>query len=148
MTPSESLVSANSAPVFSGVPTAPASSGVVVIFDTIRPIEDVPLPPGFEDIDDLVERLEEPEDQRKLFAVARAEIARKMPLSLASLRLERGLSQKQLALRMGTSQSHVARIESGSLKIYLETANHLANELNVSLDVVNAACGYDKKQSE
>ncbi|WP_175104891.1 helix-turn-helix domain-containing protein [Pararobbsia alpina] len=70
-------------------------------------------------------------------AAARARIAPDLydvPLTLAALRLSRGFSQAALAARLGTSQSHVAKIESGKLKIQFETAAALADALNISLD--------------
>lgn len=54
--------------------------------------------------------------------------------SLRALRLERGLSQAQLADLMGTSQPHIARIENGTAQIMFDTAAKLASALGVSLD--------------
>lgn len=70
-------------------------------------------------------------------AAARARIAPDLydvPQTLAALRLSRGLSQMALAARLGTSQSHIAKIESGKLKIQFDTAAALADALNISLD--------------
>jgi ribosome-binding protein aMBF1 (putative translation factor) len=72
-------------------------------------------------------------------AAARARIAPDLydvPLTLGALRLSRGLSQAALATRLGTSQSHVAKIESGKLNIQFETAAALADALDVSLDAL------------
>ncbi|AZR94578.1 hypothetical protein BBB39_12920 [Bordetella trematum] len=60
------------------------------------------------------------------------------PQSLAKMRLQKGLSQTQLADLIGTSQSHIAKIEAGQVRIYLDTANRLAVALSVSLDKLNA----------
>ncbi|NNH19152.1 helix-turn-helix transcriptional regulator [Bordetella trematum] len=54
------------------------------------------------------------------------------------MRLQKGLSQTQLADLIGTSQSHIAKIEAGQVRIYLDTANRLAVALSVSLDKLNA----------
>lgn len=54
--------------------------------------------------------------------------------TLAGLRLLRGMSQHQLAAAVGTSQPHIAKIEAGAFRIYLDTAIRLADALNVSLD--------------
>ncbi|WP_017234958.1 helix-turn-helix domain-containing protein [Pandoraea sp. B-6] len=56
------------------------------------------------------------------------------PDSLAKLRLSRGLSQQELARLTCTSQSHIAKIEAGSVKMFLDTAIKLADALGVSLD--------------
>ncbi|MHB0868059.1 MAG: helix-turn-helix domain-containing protein [Chloroflexota bacterium] len=45
---------------------------------------------------------------------------------LAALRVKRGLTQTQVAARMGTSQSVVARIESGEIDVKLSTLEKYA----------------------
>jgi DNA-binding XRE family transcriptional regulator len=54
--------------------------------------------------------------------------------SLATLRLNRGLSQSQLAQMIGTSQPHIAKIEAGSGIPNWATVVKIADVLNVSLD--------------
>lgn len=54
--------------------------------------------------------------------------------TLSNKRLAKGLSQAQLAEMIGTSQSHIAKIEAGSVNIYLDTAAKLAKALAISLD--------------
>lgn len=48
---------------------------------------------------------------------------------LVSARLENGLSQTEVAARMGTSQSAVARLESGDLDARLSTLERYAAAL-------------------
>lgn len=48
---------------------------------------------------------------------------------LVSARLENGLSQTEIAARMGTSQSAVARLESGDLDARLSTLERYAAAL-------------------
>lgn len=55
------------------------------------------------------------------------------PDSLAKARLSKGLSQAQLAEAIGTSQSHIAKIESGQVRIYLDTARRLAEALSLDM---------------
>lgn len=62
------------------------------------------------------------------------EIDELVPDSLAKLRLRRGMSQTQLAQILKTSQSHIAKIESGTVKLYWQTATKLADALDISLD--------------
>ena len=50
-------------------------------------------------------------------------------------RLTAGLSQKQLAARIGTSQSAVARLESGAYRPRVETLLKLADALHVMFEV-------------
>ena len=61
----------------------------------------------------------------------------RMTDDLVARRLELGLSQTEVAARMGTSQSAVARLESGDADVRLSTleryAAALGQELNLSL---------------
>ncbi len=53
---------------------------------------------------------------------------------LAAARRERGLSQTEIAARMGTSQSAVARLESGGLDARLSTLERYAAALGRTVD--------------
>ena len=53
---------------------------------------------------------------------------------LARARRESGLSQTELAARMGTSQSAVARLESGELDARLSTLERYAAALGRAVD--------------
>ena len=53
---------------------------------------------------------------------------------LAAARRESGLSQTELAARMGTSQSAVARLESGELDARLSTLERYAAALGRAVD--------------
>jgi transcriptional regulator with XRE-family HTH domain len=66
-----------------------------------------------------------------------AEIAkrrRELTESLVSARVAEGLSQTEVAARMGTSQSSVARLESGSADVRLSTLERYAAALGHRLD--------------
>jgi transcriptional regulator with XRE-family HTH domain len=52
---------------------------------------------------------------------------------IVALRLKRGLSQKELARRVGTTQSTIARIENGSQNLSLRTINRLARALGATV---------------
>lgn len=54
--------------------------------------------------------------------------------ALITRRLELGLSQTQVAARMGTSQSAVARLESGTADLRLSTLERYAAALGQILD--------------
>jgi transcriptional regulator with XRE-family HTH domain len=62
--------------------------------------------------------------------------ARRRALSaeLAARRAEQGLSQTEVAARMGTSQSAVARLESGEADVRLSTLERYAAALDHRLD--------------
>jgi transcriptional regulator with XRE-family HTH domain len=54
--------------------------------------------------------------------------------ALLASRVEQGLSQTQVAARMGTSQSAVARLESGEADLRLSTLERYAAALGQRLD--------------
>lgn len=54
--------------------------------------------------------------------------------SLAKWRLMKGLTQQGLAEILGTSQSHVAKIEAGKVNIQFDTAIKLSKSLDISLN--------------
>ncbi|MBB2930991.1 helix-turn-helix domain-containing protein [Paraburkholderia silvatlantica] len=56
------------------------------------------------------------------------------PDSIAAARLRAGLSQAKLAEAIGTSQSHIAKIEAGKVQIQFATAAQLADALKITLD--------------
>jgi transcriptional regulator with XRE-family HTH domain len=64
-----------------------------------------------------------------------AERRRALAGALADERLALGLSQTEVAARMGTSQSAVARLESGDADIRLSTLERYAAALGHRLDV-------------
>jgi len=57
---------------------------------------------------------------------------------IIKLRLEKGLSQKDLAERVGTKQSAISRLENGeynpSIEFLSKVANALGKELNVKFN--------------
>jgi DNA-binding XRE family transcriptional regulator len=59
--------------------------------------------------------------------------------SLTVLRLKKGLSQKQLADAIGTSQAAVSRLEAGEQEPRLTTLRKLAAALEVDLDTLAGA---------
>lgn len=54
--------------------------------------------------------------------------------SLRAIRLQAGFSQKKLAGLIGTSQSHIAKIETGKADPQLSTLNKLAKALNMTTE--------------
>lgn len=64
-----------------------------------------------------------------------AERQRELGAELASRRQVLGLSQTEVAARMGTSQSAVARLEAGALDVRLSTLARYARALGDDVDV-------------
>jgi len=93
------------------------------------------------DIDDLILALEADNGQDFLSDERRwvGEIALGDRDDLASLRLKAGLSQKQLAERMGMKQPQLARIERGRHDVKVSMIRRLAEALDVSESTVYEA---------
>lgn len=64
-------------------------------------------------------------------AVGEAWYGSESPKTLAYFRLRQGWSQKELAGRMGTSQSYIARLEAGAVDPQVSTLRRLAAVLMV-----------------
>jgi putative transcriptional regulator len=70
----------------------------------------------------------------------RRERARRSPYEaiarkVLKLRMDHDLSQQQLATRVGTSHSQIARIESGQYRPTVETLHRIAEAFDFDLDV-------------
>lgn len=63
-----------------------------------------------------------------------AERRRSLAAALTAARVEQGLSQTQVAARMGTSQSAVARLEAGDGDLRLSTLERYAAAVGQQLD--------------
>ncbi|MDA8300196.1 MAG: helix-turn-helix transcriptional regulator [Actinomycetota bacterium] len=63
-----------------------------------------------------------------------AEQRRSLAAALVAKRVELGLSQTEVAARMGTSQSAVARLESGQADLRLSTLERYAAAIGQRLD--------------
>jgi len=85
------------------------------------------------DFDDyLAEELKDPEAKR-LFD----EYGRQLEISYKILqtRKQKGLSQAELAKKIGTNQSNVARIESGQQNVTIKLLDRIAFALDMQLEV-------------
>lgn len=95
-----------------------------------------PLPEGFVDIDQLVEHAEKDPVASEAIAAGRRAVAENYyaeePRALAWYRLSKGWSQKELAARMSTSQSYIARLEAGDIDPQVSTLTRLAAVLGVT----------------
>ncbi|MDC9991785.1 helix-turn-helix transcriptional regulator, partial [Shigella flexneri] len=73
-------------------------------------------------------------------AVEQFEEQLKASVLLSELREREDYTQKELAELAGTSQSTVARIESGTMNVTFDTLAHIVNAMGYKL-------GYQKKDS-
>lgn len=78
------------------------------------------------------ERLTVPEAQQAYQEAARAF---RIGEEVRRLRIERGLSQQELAERIGLSQSVIARLEAGGVEPRLSTLDRVAKALGVEVEV-------------
>ena len=56
-------------------------------------------------------------------------------VTLMQLREKEGLTQRELAIKAGKPQSTIARIESGSVNVRLDTLTEIANAVGKTLTV-------------
>ncbi|MEO6081281.1 MAG: helix-turn-helix transcriptional regulator [Steroidobacteraceae bacterium] len=116
----------------------PETRGTPVV--VLAPINvDAPLPAGFTDVDALVEQEEKDPLTKQTIAAGRVAVAEnhyaaQKPLSY--YRLRNGWSQKELAARMGTSQSYIARLEAGDIDPQVSTLKRLAAVFDVQPSVL------------
>jgi hypothetical protein len=104
---------------------------------TINPLlEKAPIPPGYRDLDDVLDELVDDEVFVRLPEKRRQLATDLLPakVGLRYLRLERGLSQKDLALAVGTSQPRLSVWESSPDSISIVSAKSLATALEVDFN--------------
>jgi len=80
--------------------------------------------------DDLEQNLHDPEFTKR-FGVAQAKSS--FALTLAKARAELGLTQKELATKVGVSQAYIAKLEGGEANPTLERIGSLLAILGLSL---------------
>lgn len=102
-------------------------------------------------IEDLAKEFETDPSVAQSFSESRRRLADHLyadkPQTLTSLRLSLGMSQDQLAQKSFTSQSHVAKIESGKNDPSTDVVQKLANALGVDPAIVFTAIINQRKQS-
>ena len=91
----------------------------------------------------FVKELESEPEFADLLNEARVSIADKLDAingnGIRRMRLEQGWSQAKLAAKIGTTQSHIARSESGRSDVQMVTLKKIAKALKVDANVVCAA---------
>ena len=115
-----------------------ASDCVIYRFEAVLPPEKA----SFSDFDDLVQELEGSHDSANQLKDARKWVGQKFyseTTNIATLRLLKGLSQKQLGLLCELEQSHISRYECGKVEPSLSIAKRIAEALEVDLEAFYAA---------
>lgn len=133
------LTTTSAYPNTNGVGPLPASGkGGPVHLTLVHP--EIPTdpapPPRFKSVKDLVARMEANPTRKAALIQARKDLVSDPAIAntLSALRLKLGLSQSDLAEIYGTSQAHVARIESGD-DLRISTLVKLAAALKVTPSV-------------
>lgn len=102
-----------------------------------------PAPPNYKPIGQLVGEWEKNADRRAAIAEARQWVADTFHGeegdTVRTLRLRKGWSQTRLAEMLGTSQSHVARIERGTENLTIETCRKLSRALGIDMNTLDQA---------
>ena len=81
-------------------------------------------------------------DYKKEFDASKMEF--ELARHLIQARIQSGLSQEQLAAKMGTSQSTIARLESGSSMPSMRTLTKFARATNSQLQILFKPLGRGK----
>lgn len=152
MTPTTHSVSASSAPTKPFEQTFCQSSTVVGITNPtscqVFRFEDYaspapPVPARHRTIEQLLNEWEQDEEGCAVMAEARHWVADQFYAddgdTVRTLRLRKGWSQSRLAEALGTSQSHVARIERGTENLSLETCRKLCDALGIDMNALDLA---------
>lgn len=64
------------------------------------------------------------------------EIKKRFGLAVKEQRQAAGISQEELAMRVGADQAYVSRIETGQMNVTLETAQQLAQALETDISAL------------
>lgn len=124
---------------------------VVQVVNADQQYEDS-TPNGFISLADLIAKREAEPGGKEALAKGRQRlyehIYQDLEPSLTTLRLKKGVSQKQLAEKIGTHQSHIAKIENGG-NVQMDTIKAVADALELpAVEVFTALfTRYCKKSS-
>jgi predicted transcriptional regulator len=87
-------------------------------------------------MDDLQQHIQESlKDSEFSSAWVENEFTYEVSRQLIALRLKRGMTQKDVAQKVGTTQSVIARIENGEQNISIKTLSKLAEALKANVKI-------------
>lgn len=122
--------------------TAAASPGTVCKFE----IPTAAAPARTKSIADIVDRWNRDPERKAALRRGRARLANLVDgpndLTLRGIRLRAGMSQTDVARAIGTSQSHIARIEGSRTDPALDTCKRLAAAFGVDLNTIGRALAH------
>lgn len=124
------------------VATSDAQSCVVLTLES-HPKLQVSVPAKHRRMSDITKSWEQNEMRRKAMEEARQWVGEAFHGNdgdtVRTLRLRKGWSQTQLAEAIGTSQSHVARIERGRENLAIQTCRRLSDVLGIDMNTLDRA---------
>ncbi|SDF72095.1 Helix-turn-helix domain-containing protein [Onishia taeanensis] len=124
----------------SNAATTSSAPGKIISFEKHR-YPSISAPAGYTAIEDVVAKSESNPRKKAALARARAKLAGKLQGdegdTIRTVRLRLGWSQAKLADLLGSSQSHVARIERGSENVAWETMKKLCKALQVDMNTMD-----------
>lgn len=130
------------------VATSDAQSCVVLSLEA-HPKLQVTVPAKHRRMGDIAKAWEKDESRRKAMEEARQWVGETFHGddgdTVRTLRLRKGWSQTQLAEAIGTSQSHVARIERGDQNLAIQTCRRLSNVLGIDMNTLDLALRQQEK---
>jgi ribosome-binding protein aMBF1 (putative translation factor) len=128
--------------VAAAVATSDAQSCVVLSLES-HPKLQVIAPAKHRRMNDITKSWEQNETRRKAMEEARQWVGEVFHgddgYTVRTLRLRKGWSQTQLAEAIGTSQSHVARIERGRENLAIQTCRRLSDVLGIDMNTLDRA---------
>lgn len=80
-------------------------------------------------------KTERPDTPARRIGYEKAGRSNRLAMEIHALREKRGLTQKELAERLGTTQSAIARLEAGNVSPSLPTLDRVADALGVELSI-------------
>jgi len=117
-----------------GAPSNPASNGALIYYREFDASRHIPTP-GTTPLSELLASFDDDAEFQAAMSEARKSKGKTLyhdePYSLTALRLSAGLSQRQLADKMDTSQSYIARLEAGAVDPGTDIISRLAVALGV-----------------
>lgn len=124
------------------VATSDAQSCVVLSLES-HPKLQVTVPAKHRRMSDITKTWAKDESRRKAMEEARQWVGETFHGNdgdtVRTLRLSKGWSQTQLAEAIGTSQSHVARIERGDQNLAIQTCRRLSDVLGIDMNTLDHA---------
>ena len=114
-----------------------------ILISMVPVLPQTKVPPKHSSIGDLVTRWEQDNERRTRLEEARQWFADTFHAgekdTIRTMRLRKGMSQAQLAEKIGTSQSHIARIERGTENVHIETCRRLCEALQIDMNTLDHA---------